>query len=288
MPTTKNLVGSSFQVKASYKSKDGQQVYTIVVNGQTLHVTQISAGGSHTCALTTVGGVKCWGYNAYGQLGNSSTTDSLTPVNVTGLTSGVASLTAGQFHTCAVTTSGGAKCWGYNSYGQLGDNSTTQRLAPVTVSGLTSGVASLTAGYYHTCAVTTSGGAQCWGRNNYGQLGDNSTTQRLAPVAVSGLTSGVASLTAGFDHTCAVTTSGGAQCWGRNNAGQLGDNSTTNRLAPMAVSGLTSGVASLTAGNYLTCAVTTSGGAQCWGYNNTGQLGDNSTTRRLTPVDVSP
>ena len=88
-PTTKDLVGSSFQVKASYKGKDGQQVYTIVVNGQTLHVTQIALGGSHTCAVTTSGGAKCWGYNGAGQLGTGTQTDSWVPVNVRGLTSGV-------------------------------------------------------------------------------------------------------------------------------------------------------------------------------------------------------
>ena len=134
VPTTKDSVGASFQVKASYKGKDGQQVYTIVVNGAVLHVTQISTGYNHTCAVTTSGGATCWGQNVNGQLGDNSTTRRPTPVTVSGLTSGVASLIAGYYHTCAVTTSGGAKCWGNNGNGQLGDNSTTQRLTPVGVS----------------------------------------------------------------------------------------------------------------------------------------------------------
>jgi hypothetical protein len=184
-PTTKNVAGSSFQVLATYKTKTGQQAYTIVVNGAVLHVTQISAESNHTCAVTTSGGAKCWGSNSSGQLGNNSGTSSGIPVDVVGLTSGVASLTGLGSHTCAVTTSGGAKCWGYNSSGQLGNNSTTSSSVPVDVVGLTSGVASLTVGGAHACAVTTSGGAKCWGSNSSGQLGNNSTTSSKVPVDVS-------------------------------------------------------------------------------------------------------
>ncbi len=168
-PTTKNASGASFNVVASYKTKTGQQAYTIVVNGVYLDVTQISAGSQHTCAVTTSGGAKCWGYNVYGQLGNNSTADSTVPVDVSGLTSGVSRLEGGFNHTCAVTTSGGAKCWGYNVYGELGNNSTTNSAVPVDVNGLTFGVSSLSGGFYHTCAVTTSGGAKCWGYNGNGQ-----------------------------------------------------------------------------------------------------------------------
>ena len=289
-PTTKNVAGSSFQVLATYKTKTGQQAYTIVVNGAVLHVTQISAGSNHTCAVTTSGGAKCWGSNSSGQLGNNSGTSSGIPVDVVGLTSGVASLTVGGAHTCAVTTSGGAKCWGYNYYGQLGNNSTTNRSAPVDVVGLTSGVASITGGGSHTCAVTTSGGAKCWGRDHYGQLGNGITyTQYSGPVDVVGLTSGVASLTGGNSHTCAVTTSGGAKCWGYNSEGALGNNSAVHSNVPVDVYGLTSGVVSLQAGGAVggTCAVTTAGGAKCWGYNSSsGQLGNNSATSSGIPVDV--
>ena len=286
IPTTKDAVGSSFQVKAAYKTKTGQQAYTIVVNGAELHVTQISAGYQHTCAVTTSGGAKCWGYNGSGQLGNNSTTYSLVPVDVVGLTSGVMSITGGSSHTCAVTTSGGAKCWGYNGSGRLGSNSANDSKVPVDVVGLTSGVASLAAGESHTCAVTTLGGAKCWGYGGQGRLGNNSTTYSLVPVDVVGLTSGVASLAAGGSHTCAVTTSGGAKCWGYNSSGQLGNNSTTQSLVPVDVVGLTSGVMSITRGTSHTCAVTTSGGAKCWGYNSSGQLGNNSTTNSSVPVDV--
>jgi hypothetical protein len=170
------------------------------------------------------------------------------------------------------------KCWGDNAYGQLGDNSTTQRLTPVDVSGLASGVVAITAGYSHTCALTTAGGVKCWGLNFAGQLGDNSATNRLTPVDVSGLASGVAAIAASYSHTCAVTTVGGVKCWGADNLGQLGDGATDGdrilRTTPVEVSGLASRVAAIATGGFHTCALTTAGGVKCWGDS------------QLTPIDV--
>jgi len=250
-------------------------------------VAAISAGGYHACALTTAGGVKCWGLNAQGQLGNNTWANCYTPVDVVGLTSGVAAIFAGMDHTCALTTAGAVKCWGLNHFGQLGDNTTTNRNTPVDVVGLTSGVAEISAGkYQHTCALTTAGGVKCWGWNSYGQIGDNTTTIHYTPVDVVGLSSGVAEISAGYYHTCALTTAGGDKCWGYNDYGQIGDNTTSNSSVPLDVVGLTSGVAEISAGDYHTCALTTAGGVKCWGDNNYGQIGDNTQIQRLTPVDV--
>jgi len=250
-------------------------------------VAAVSAGTYHTCALTTAGGVKCWGRNNLGQLGDATTTDSATPVGVTGLASSVAAVSAGGLHACALTTAGGLKCWGGNGNGQLGDGTTTDRHTPVDISGLTSGVAAVSAGYFHTCALTNAGSVECWGANGYGQLGDGTTTDRTTPTGVSGLASGVAAISAGDFHTCALTTAGGVKCWGQNLYGGLGDGTTTDRTTPVDVSGLTSGVAAVSAGQFDTCAVTSASGVKCWGLNVNGALGDGTTTDRTTPVDVS-
>jgi alpha-tubulin suppressor-like RCC1 family protein len=249
--------------------------------------TSVSAGAFHTCALTASGGVKCWGLNRFGELGDGTTTKRTEPVDASGLGSGVAAISAGAYHTCALTTSGGVKCWGYNGAGQLGDGTTTTRKKPVNVSGLGSGVAAISAGVSHTCALTTSGGVKCWGWNDYGQLGDGTTTYRTKPVNVSGLGSGVAAISAGGNHTCALTTSGGVKCWGLNDSGELGDGTRHSRLAPVDVSGLGSGMAAVSPGLYHTCALTTWGGVKCWGSNDFGELGDGTLRSRLAPVDVS-
>jgi alpha-tubulin suppressor-like RCC1 family protein len=155
----------------------------VEVWGLTSGVTAIAAGGSYTCAVVN-GGAQCWGYNGDGQLGNNSTTNSSVPVDVEGLTSGVTAVAtaAGDFRACAIVN-GGARCWGNNRWGQLGNDSTTNSSVPVDVEGLTSGVSAIAAGLAHTCAVV-SGGAQCWGDNSGGQLGNDSTTSSLVPVQV--------------------------------------------------------------------------------------------------------
>ena len=149
-------------------------------------IAKIAAGENHTCAITTAGGVKCWGANSVGQLGDTTTNPRLSPVDVSGLTSGVIAITASTFHTCALTSGGGVKCWGSNLYGQLGDGTSgTNRLAPVAVSGLSSGAIAVAAGIFHTCALTSGGGVKCWGSNVSGQVGDGTSgIDRLVPVDV--------------------------------------------------------------------------------------------------------
>ncbi|MBI3786012.1 MAG: hypothetical protein HY270_21690 [Deltaproteobacteria bacterium] len=263
-----------------------QRLIAVYATGLTSNVTAVAAGNADTCALTAGGGLKCWGQNSFGQLGDGTTSQRLTPVDVTGLTNGVAMITTGDFHSCAVTTAGGVKCWGYNAWGRLGDGTQTNRATAVDVNGLTSGVTAVAGGGEHTCALTTAGGVKCWGHNTYGQLGDGTTTQRLTPVDVNGLTSGVTAIAAGTFHTCALTSAGGVKCWGNNGFGQLGDGTTTQRLTPVGVNGLTTGVTALDASSGHTCAVTSAGGVKCWGDNSFGRLCDGTTTQRLTPVDV--
>jgi alpha-tubulin suppressor-like RCC1 family protein len=250
-------------------------------------VASTATGGYHACALTRAGGVKCWGNNDFGQLGDSSTVQRLAAVDVTGIASGAVAIAAGEMHTCALGTDGRVKCWGRNDLGQLGDSSTAGRVTPVAVAGLPNGIVAITSGLSHTCALTSGGAVKCWGYNNRGQLGDGSFATRTAPVDVSGLTGGVASIAAGAYHTCAVTSGGAAKCWGYNSNGQLGNNSGANTSTPLDVAGLASGVTLIAGGAFHTCALVSGGAVKCWGSNSAGQVGDNSATQRAIPVAVS-
>lgn len=259
------------------------------VVGLTSGVASISVNNIHACALTTSGGMKCWGRND-GQLGDGTRTDSRVPVDVTGLTSGVTSISTGNAHSCAVTTAGGVKCWGFNDKGQLGYGGTPKpydySAVPVNVTGLSSGVASVAGGGSHTCAVTTVGGVKCWGWNTRGELGNGTRTLSSVPVDVQGLSSGVDSVVAGSSFSCALTVSGGVKCWGSNYYGTLGNGSKTDSSVPVDVQGLMSGVVSLSSNGEHICALTTSGDVKCWGNNIYGQLGNGTTTESLVPVNV--
>ncbi len=264
----------------------------------------IAAGYQHTCALTSDGGVKCWGYNAYGQLGDGGVGTpcaagvcSLTPMNVSVPTNLISMIAPGEESTCALTTSGGVKCWGYNASGEVGDGTLTDRSTPVDVcadsscTSTLSGVTAIAAGDKHACALI-GGGVKCWGQNN-GMLGDGTMTDRHTPVDVSGLTSGVSQIVTEGWHTCALMLSGGVKCWGNNFYGQLGNGTTTTVLTPVDVcadsscTSTLSGVSAIFAGLYHTCALMFSGSVKCWGYNGYGQLGDGTTTDRYMPVDVT-
>ncbi len=250
-------------------------------------VRSVAGGLAHTCALTTAGGLKCWGANAVGQLGNGLWDSSSSPVDVTGLASGVRAVTAGGAHACASLTAGGVTCWGLNTWGQLGSAAVSISSLPVAVPGLTGVVSSVAAGYSHTCAVSATGGVTCWGANSVGQLGHGDRVWSMTPVDVTRLGGGVSAVSAGGDHACALTSAGAVLCWGANFSGQLGNGTTTlSSTTPAPVVGLTSGVRAVAAGNSHTCALTAAGGVMCWGSNGTGALGNGLWTSSTTPVAV--
>ena len=196
------------------------------------------------------------------------------------------SVSAGSRHSCGVTTTGAAYCWGRGVEGQLGDGTNAISNVPVAVSGgLT--FQSVSAGGFHTCGVTTAGKrAYCWGFNREGQLGDGTNTLFIkVPVAVSGgLT--FQSVSLGRFYSCGVTTAGKrAYCWGFNGDGELGDGTNTDSNVPVVVlGGLT--FQSVSAGSEHSCGVTTAGAAYCWGLNGTGQLGDGTNAISNVPVAV--
>ncbi len=217
-------------------------------------VTAISTQDGHTCARLDAGTAACWGWNVSGQLGDGTTTSRSLPVAVrnagnTGVLTGVTSISAGPVsHTCARLDDGTATCWGDNTYGQLGDGTTTGRSLPVAVrnvgnTGVLTGVTTISAGSGHTCARLDAGTAACWGQNIWGKLGDGTTTGRSLPVAVrnagnTGVLTGVTAISAGGSFTCARLDAGTAMCWGWNYYGQLGDGTTTDRTLPVLVVGL--------------------------------------------------
>lgn len=254
--------------------------------------TAISAGAQYTCGVTSGSAVYCWGRNGDGQLGNGGTTNTNGPALVTGSGAGLllfTSVSAGERHTCGVTTANAAYCWGLNASGQLGDGTTMPRTTPVAVNAALSWAA-ISAGQFYTCGVTTGNVAYCWGDNVFGQLGDGTTTTRISPTAVSGTLS-FTQISASYDHTCGRV-GFGAYCWGRNASGQLGTSTTTNSLAPVPVVRNVGefGFYAVSAGNAHTCGFDQFGpvGARviCWGANFVGQLGDGTHVQRLEPVVV--
>jgi alpha-tubulin suppressor-like RCC1 family protein len=195
--------------------------------------TALALGDGHSCALLSGGTVKCWGYDADGELGNNTANNNANaaPVSVQGI-SGATAIAAGSYHTCVIV-GGALQCWGWNGYGQLGNNSYSAALAPVAVSGMASGVGAVSGGSYHTCAAK-GGAAYCWGSGYGGELGTGDTYDRTVPTAVVGLSSGVTALTAADSHACAIV-GGAVKCWGSDFFGELGDGRSVYVTAPVAV-----------------------------------------------------
>jgi alpha-tubulin suppressor-like RCC1 family protein len=193
---------------------------------------------------------------------------------------------AGYFHTCALTVTGSAYCWGGNAFGTLGDGTRTDRSRPTRVIG-TPILTTLDAGAGHSCALDAAGAAWCWGQNDEGQLGDGTFTARTAPVAVSGGRA-FAAISAGHAHSCGLTAAGEAWCWGDDSRGQLGDGGTVGpgkSAVPVRVAAA-GPLSVVVAGYYATCALSSDGAAWCWGMNGDGQVGDDAVEDRATPVAV--
>lgn len=259
-------------------------------NPTVVPLSAISAGQFYSCGLYN-GAAYCWGRNDYGQLGNGSAAGSTSPVPVSGGLS-FATISAGLYHTCGLTTAGAAYCWGRNDYGQLGNATQTSgpTSAPVAVAGghifSAIGAEELT-----TCALATDGTAWCWGNAYDGRLGNGSSDQTNTPVqAVSAADTFFVSLTVGIHHTCGVGLDHTGYCWGSGNSGELGNGVIGAAGGPTPISGTK--FLSLSAGAYYTCGITTSDGStpsgtSCWGANPDGRLGDGTTIDHSVPASVN-
>ena len=250
-----------------------------VLNGQT-----ISAGERHSLSICTDSTVMSWGWNYYGQLGDGTTSQKITPVQVSGLTEIIA-ISGGYSHTMALKNDGTVWAWGYNAYGRLGDGTTTNRNIPVQVLGL-SGVTAIAAGYDHSVFLKNDGTVWACGWNPYGQLGDGTTIERHTPVQVSGLTN-VIDIAAGQSYSIFLKNDGTVWAVGSNISGQLGDGTTTHRNTPVQVSLLNDITAIVASTDVHSVFLKNDGTVWSCGNNDYGQLGDGTNTNRKTPVKIS-
>jgi alpha-tubulin suppressor-like RCC1 family protein len=245
----------------------------------------VSIRGTHGCAVVPNGTVRCWGLNPSGQLGDGSTDDSVSPVQVSDIDDAVA-VGVGVAHSCAVLGDGSVWCWGSNGTGALGVDSPSSSAVPVQAVGVT-GAVDVVAGDGHTCALLESGAVWCWGFGADGQLGRGDFNSTSTPGAASAITDAT-SIAAGSRHTCAVVGTGRVRCWGANTSGSLGLGGLFNlpRNAPVLVPDLL-GASRVGASENTSCAVRTAGTVACWGDNLGGGLGNGETaTSENTATEV--
>jgi len=248
----------------------------------------VASDGDHSyCAVLTSGGVDCWGQGTDGELGNGATADSDTPVAVSDLSGVVALSDEGDDSYCAVTGTGAVDCWGDDSDGELGDGSTTAEDTPVS-NGVTTAVSVVGDATRSYCAVLSAGGIECWGLGTDGELGNGASSTSHVPVAVTGISTAIAVASDGNKSFCALLADGAVSCWGLGTNGELGNGSTSNEDAPVAVSGMTDAVAIAGDGSDSYCAVLATEAVQCWGGGGSGQLGNNAGMDSSTPVTAGP
>lgn len=289
------------------RTRYDQRTPALVVGG--LRFRQISAGPYATCGVTTTNRAYCWGSNLTGTLGDGTTTDRLQPTPVAGGRFFRQVSVSGEY-TCGVTTQDRAYCWGANAVGQLGNGTTDPsriQTVPVAVVG---GYLfrEVSTGYQHSCGTTTTDRAYCWGRDDYGQIGDGSSHDiclysfsripcrkiptlvaggyRFRQVVAGGGPGSFVETGADGGRSCGVTTDSRAFCWGDGSHGQLGNGTRSISTLPRRVSGSLQ-FRQVSTGEAAACGVTTSNRAYCWGYNYWGTIGDGTTTDRLTPTAVA-
>ncbi|RZK61278.1 MAG: RCC1 repeat-containing protein, partial [Hymenobacter sp.] len=268
----------------------------VAVSQGTTRFVQIAAGAAHTLALAADGTLYAWGYNNMGQLGTGSTTDSKVPVAVSLGAAPVGTrfvqVSAGAYHSLAQAADGTLYSWGSNKDSQLGTGTTTNSLTPVAVSQGTTRFGQVVAGSASSLALAADGTVYVWGQNLYGQLGTGTTINSPTPVALAiPRATGYVQATAGGAHSLALLDNGSLYAWGTNSEGELGNNSTTQSLAAVAVSqgAIPAGTRfkQVSGGSFNSLALAADGTAYAWGFNNYGQLGNGTTTQSTVPVAVS-
>jgi hypothetical protein len=246
----------------------------------------VFCGFTHTVAVKSDGTLWTWGSNAtYGQLGDNTVAAKSSPVQTIAFGTNWKQVSAGYQSTAAIKTDGTLWLWGNNTYGNLGDNTTVRKSSPIqTIAGGTNWK-QVACGYRHTAAIKADGTLWCWGYNAYGALGNNTITNRSSPVqTVTGETNWK-QVSGGQYHSAAIKNDGTLWCWGYNNAGQLGDNTTAHKSSPVQTTAYGTNWKQVYSGAYHCTAIKTDGTLWAWG-NNSGTLGDNTISNKSSPVQT--
>jgi len=252
---------------------------------------QIATGGafftSHISAIDQNGRVWAWGNNLAGQLANNSTSVQYSPVSILGVVKTFCKINVGACHTVAIDKNGRAWAWGFNGQGQLGDNSLTSRRTPVSVLGTTKTFCQIAGGSSHTIAIDKNGRVWAWGLNTNGQLGDNTLLSKRTPVSVLGTTKTFCSIYGGNLYSTGIDKDGIIWSWGLNSTGQLGDNTLLSKTTPVSLVGTRKTFCKIGGGGAHNTAIDQYGQVWAWGSNGSGQLGDNTSTQKCTPVSLA-
>jgi alpha-tubulin suppressor-like RCC1 family protein len=241
--------------------------------------------GHHSIAIKTDGSLWAWGHNTYGQIGDNTTTHRSVPTQAIGGSAEWKQVSAGGYHSVGIKTNNSLWAWGHNTYGQIGDNTTTHKSIPTQTFCAGNDWRYVACGFYHTAAIKYDGTLWSWGQNTFGQLGDNSTAHRVSPVQTIGGNSWK-QISCGHSHSAGIKTNGSLWLWGQNDYGQLGDNTTTNKSSPVQTVAGGTNWKEVSCGNRFTLAIKTDGTLWAWGHNIYGQIGDNTTTHRSSPVQT--
>jgi alpha-tubulin suppressor-like RCC1 family protein len=249
---------------------------------------QTSAGGSHSLGLRANGTAWAWGSNNSSQLGDNSLTaaSKSSPVSVVGGFADWTRLSAGIQHSIGLRANGTLWAWGINTYGRLGDGTTTNRSSPVAVVGGFADWNSAAAGNVHSLGIRANGTAWAWGANINGRLGDGTTANKSSPVAVVGGFTDWIDLAAGLSQSIGLRANGTIWTWGYNTGGQLGDGTAVSKSSPVAVVGGFADWIQISSTSIHTIALRANGTAWAWGSNTSGRLGDGTTANKSSPVAV--
>jgi len=248
---------------------------------------QVACGGRYnTAAIKTDGTLWVWGYNTNGQLGDNTIVRKSSPVQTVAFGTNWKQVSCGDYHTAATKTDGTLWTWGINGSGRLGDNTSATRSSPVQTITFGTNWKQVSCGYQHIAATKTDGTLWAWGRNDYGNLGDNTSATRSSPVQTIAFGTNWKQVSCGYRHTAATKTDGTLWCWGDGAIGKLGDNTTVSKSSPIQTIAFGTNWKQVSCGRDHTTAIKTDGTLWAWGENAYGKLGDNTVTNRSSPVQT--